>query len=66
MARDIAARTGRLRSADEPFNELLSLLGREGYASGTALQLFHYLSGRPATMPSTMTSTTSPPLWDAS
>ena len=43
MAKDVAARTGSLRSPDESFSDILSVLGRNNYASRQALDLFHYL-----------------------
>lgn len=43
MAKDVAARTGSLRSPDDPLADLLSELGRSGYASRQSLELFHYL-----------------------
>jgi len=43
MAKDVAARTGSLRSPDDSFSDILSVLGRTGYASRQALDLFHYL-----------------------
>ncbi len=43
LAKEVAARTGSLRSPDESFSEVLGVLGRSGYASRQALDLFHYL-----------------------
>ncbi|MAL89160.1 MULTISPECIES: type I restriction-modification system endonuclease [unclassified Brevundimonas] len=43
LAKEVAARTGSLRSPDESFADVLGLLGRTGYASHQALDLFHYL-----------------------
>jgi type I restriction enzyme R subunit len=43
LAKEVGARSGSLRSPDEPFAELLGALGRAGYASRQALDLFHYL-----------------------
>lgn len=43
LAREIAARTGTLRSPDDAFADVLGVLGRSGYASRQALDLFHYL-----------------------
>lgn len=43
MAKEVAARTGSLRSPDESFSDILGVLGRAGYASRQALDLFHYL-----------------------
>lgn len=43
VAKDVAARTGSLRSHDEALTNILGTLGREGYATRQALDLFHYL-----------------------
>lgn len=43
LAKEVAARTGSLRSPDESFADILGVLGRAGYASRQALDLFHYL-----------------------
>ncbi|MFT4252554.1 MAG: type I restriction-modification system endonuclease [Caulobacter sp.] len=43
LAKEVAARTGSLKSPDEPFSDILGVLGRAGYASRQALDLFHYL-----------------------
>lgn len=43
LAKDVAARTGSLKSPDEPFVDILGVLGRAGYASRQSLDLFHYL-----------------------
>lgn len=43
LAKDVAARTGSLSSHDTPLNDILGSLGRSGYASRRALDLFHYL-----------------------
>ncbi|WP_312812505.1 type I restriction-modification system endonuclease [Brevundimonas sp.] len=43
VAKDVAARTGSLRSHDEALTNILGALGREGYATRQALDLFHYL-----------------------
>lgn len=43
LAKEVGARTRSLRSADEPFADLLGELGRSGYATPQALKLFHYL-----------------------
>lgn len=43
IAKEVAARTGSLRSPEESFADILGVLGRAGYASRQALDLFHYL-----------------------
>lgn len=43
LAREVGARTKSLQSPDETFADLLSELGRSGYAPRQALDLFHYL-----------------------
>lgn len=43
LAKEVAARTGSLKSPDESFSDILGVLGRAGYASRQALDLFHYL-----------------------
>lgn len=43
LAKEVAARTGSLRSADESFANLLGELGRSGYVTGQAMTLFHQL-----------------------
>lgn len=43
LAKEVAARSGMLRANDENFSDLLGVLGRSGYASRQALDLFHYL-----------------------
>ena len=43
LSKEVAARSGVLRSHDETFSDLLGVLGRSGYASRQALDLFHYL-----------------------
>lgn len=43
LARDVAARTGSLRSAEAKFADVLGELGRTGYAPPLTLTLFHQL-----------------------
>jgi type I restriction enzyme R subunit len=43
LAAEVAARAGVLPSSNEKFAELLGVLGRSGYASRQALNLFHHL-----------------------
>ena len=43
LAKEVAARTGSLRSADDRFFDLLGELGRSGYVPGQAMTLFHQL-----------------------
>ncbi len=43
LAKEVAARTGSLRSADDRFVDLLGELGRSGYVPGQAMTLFHQL-----------------------
>jgi len=43
LAKEVAARTGSLRSADDRFVDILGELGRSGYVPGQAMTLFHQL-----------------------
>lgn len=43
LAKEVAARTGCLRSPDEAFSDVLGALGRAGYVPRQSLDLFHYL-----------------------
>lgn len=43
LAKEVAARTASLRSPDDSFSDVLGVLGRAGYVSRQALDLFHYL-----------------------
>lgn len=43
LAKEVAARTGCLKSPDDAFADVLGALGRAGYVPRQSLDLFHYL-----------------------
>ncbi|MCG9915537.1 MAG: type I restriction-modification system endonuclease [Phenylobacterium sp.] len=43
LAKEVAARTGCLRSPDDAFSDVLGALGRAGYVPRQSLDLFHHL-----------------------